>query len=81
MILINKEIEMGLLTESRIAGPFWGWRGRGLYKLLNGQKWKQVNYKYNYRYAYRPKARIWQDGSRYYLEVENMDEMIQVRRV
>ena len=75
-----QEAAMEMVTESRIAGAFRGWRGRGVYKLANGQVWKQVHYKYSYHYAYRPKAVVWRDGSAYYLEVEGMSDMIKVRR-
>lgn len=71
---------METVTVSRIDGAFKGWAGRGVYKLASGQVWKQVQYKYEYRYAYGPTARIWRDGSTHYLEVEGMDEIIEVRR-
>jgi hypothetical protein len=71
---------MNLYIESRIAGAFKGWTGRGTYKLANGQYWRQTAYKYQYKYKYRPSARIWKDGSRYYLEVDGMPSMVPVRR-
>jgi hypothetical protein len=71
---------MEKVSESRIDGSFNGWTGRGAYALVNGQVWKQVGYKYSYRYAYRPKAIVWRDGGKNYLEVEGMSEIIEVRR-
>jgi hypothetical protein len=71
---------MEIVTESKIDGAFKGWTGRGVYRLANGQVWKQIHYKHRYRYAYRPTARVWRDGSAHYLEVEGMDEMIEVQR-
>jgi hypothetical protein len=70
-----------VVTKSRIDGAFKGWTGRGTYKLVNGQYWQQTTYKYKYKYKYRPVARIWKDGSRYYLEVDGMETMVTVRRV
>ena len=69
-----------IVTESRIDGDFTGWTGHGVYRLVNGQEWEQVRYKYRYRYKHRPKARVIQDGGKYWLEVDGMDEAIQVRR-
>ena len=71
---------MEIVKDSKIRGRFKGWTGRGVYRLANGQVWKQVHYKYSYHYAYAPRAVLWQDGSTYYLEVEGMSDMIEVRR-
>ena len=69
-----------VVTESKIDGEFTGWTGDGTYKLMNGQEWEQARYKYRYRYAYCPEARVVQEGGRYWLEVEGMDDRILVRR-
>ena len=71
---------MELIYDSKIKGAFRGWKGNNIYPLINGMYWKQKNYKYSYHYAYRPKARIWQEGSTKFLEVEGMKEMVAVRR-
>jgi hypothetical protein len=70
-----------LVSQSRISGEFEGWDGDSVYKLDNGQKWQQVTYQYKYVYKYRPRVKIWQDGGRYYMEVEGDTEMIEVRMV
>ncbi len=44
------------------------------------KKWKQVEDRYQFRYAYRPKAKLIRDGSTHYLEVEGMDDMVEVER-
>jgi len=69
-----------VFAESKIDGAFTGWDGDNYYRLINGQVWRQAHYKYNYHYAYRPNARVLTDGSRYFLEVEGMNEIIEVRR-
>jgi hypothetical protein len=71
---------MRVVTESMIDGNFSGRNGGNYYRLINGEVWQQAHYKYAYKYAYRPRARVFTDGSRYYLEVEGMNEMIEVRR-
>ena len=70
---------MKVVAESQIKSSFKGW-GKHVYQLTNGEAWKQSIYKYDYHYAYMPKAKIWQDGSRYYLEVEGMRDMVEVNR-
>ena len=72
---------MEVKYDSKIVGEFNGWNGDDVYELINGSKWELTRHKYKYRYKYRPKARILKDGSKYYLEVDGMDEMVEVRRV
>lgn len=66
--------------QSRIAGEFSGWNAETIYQLDDGTKWKLVRYQYRYKYKYRPRAIIWRDGGRYYLEVDGMDKAVQVNR-
>ena len=67
--------------ESRIADEFEGWNGDTVYKLDNGSKWELASYAYKYKYKYRPKAIIWTEGGRYYLEVTGMTDKKRVRRI
>lgn len=39
------------------------------------------NIKYNYHYAYMPRAKVTQDGVCYILEVEGMSDSVEVRKV
>jgi hypothetical protein len=64
-----------------ISGDFEGWDGDTVYKLDDGSKWELVSYNYSYSYSYRPRAIIWRDGGRYYLEVQNMNDKKEVREV
>jgi hypothetical protein len=41
----------------------------------------QVPHTYSYHYAYRPAARVYFEGSTYYLEVDGMEQMVEVRKV
>ncbi len=70
---------MDLVTESHIDGAFRGWPGYGVFRLINGQIWKMIHYRYSYRYKYRPVAKVWRDGSKHFLEVGGMDDMVEVR--
>jgi hypothetical protein len=72
---------MELVIESRIEGECEGFDGDIVFELVNGIKWQQSVYKYKYRHKYRPLAKIWRDGGLYYIEIEGMEEMVQVRRI
>ena len=68
-------------VESQIDDDFEGYEEGNLYELANGQIWKQVDYRYYYRYSYRPDVLIYRDGSTYYMFVEGMDDKIEVERI
>ncbi|MBI5376372.1 MAG: hypothetical protein HZA77_13145 [Candidatus Schekmanbacteria bacterium] len=53
------------IIESCIDGEFNGWMGESVYKLVNGQKWQQSSYKYQYKYSYMPQVIIYQTRSGY----------------
>jgi hypothetical protein len=72
---------MEATTESRLRGEFTGWDGETVFELDNGQKWQQARYTYRYHYAYRPRAKVYRDGSRYYLEVDGVRDRLEVKRV
>ncbi len=71
---------MQLLADTQIKGAFKGCNGHSVYRLANGEAWKEARYTYSYHYAYSPQAKLWRDGSTYYLEVEGLKEKIEVRR-
>ena len=77
----RRRLFMELKYDSRIYGDFEGWDGDAVFELINGTKWQQTKHKYKYKYKYQPVAKIWKDGSRYFLEVDGMPDMIQVRRL
>lgn len=58
------------VIESNIEGNFEGWNRDKVYKLTNGQMWKQKNYKYEYKYAYRPEVIIAEVNGSYVMQVE-----------
>lgn len=67
------------VIESYIEGEFKGWDGKSTYKLVNGQMWEQVAYKYEYKYAYRPEVMIYSTGGSYIMHVQGTEA--KVRRV
>jgi hypothetical protein len=72
---------MDIFAEGQLAGAFEGWSGDTVFELTNGQKWQQARYAYRYVYRYRPRVKILKDGARYYLAVDDIDDIIEVRRL
>lgn len=67
--------------ETRIAGEFRGWKKDSVFKFVNGQQWKQAEYKYEYRYLNSPSALIYDAGSGYKLSIEGMTDNIRVKKI
>jgi len=70
-----------LIVKSRLTGHFQGFATDQVFELQNGQTWQQDAVKQRYAYRYRPKATLWQDSNRYYMDIEGMHELIQVHRL
>jgi hypothetical protein len=60
-----------------VQGAWTGWSGDTIVELTDGSIWKQAEYHYEYRYAYRPKVEIKGDK----MHVAGMSKAIRVRRV
>jgi hypothetical protein len=60
-----------------VDGEWSGWAGDTVVHLTDGSVWKQVEYYYSYRYAYRPEVVIQRDR----MLVAGMAKSVQVRRV
>lgn len=69
------------VIESRIYEEFEGWTGETVFKLDNGQYWKQASYAYTYHYAYRPRVQIVRESSVYRLHVDGVAGAITVELV
>ena len=67
--------------ESHIDGAFTGWYGGAVFKLRNGQIWRQEGFSYRYRYAYMPRVTISPIAEGHVLRVEGMGEGVSVRRL
>ncbi|OBC03361.1 hypothetical protein A5784_14075 [Mycobacterium sp. 852013-50091_SCH5140682] len=60
-----------------INGSWTGWNGNTIVELTDGSIWRQSQYHYEYRYAYRPKVTI-QNGK---MLVDGMSRAIPVQRL
>lgn len=63
--------------QVQVENEWQGWSGDTVVKLTDGSIWRQEEYHYEYRYAYRPRA-ILQNNV---LQVEGMNRGIRVRRI
>jgi hypothetical protein len=60
-----------------VEGDWNGWDGETIVELTDGSVWRQEEYYYEYRYAYRPKVSV--SGGK--MQVEGMRRAIRVQRV
>ncbi|CAN7458391.1 stalk domain-containing protein [Paenibacillus sp. LjRoot56] len=67
--------------ESKIDGDFEGYDSDNIYKLLNGQIWKQTSFKYGYHYSFMPDVIIYSSGGVYKMKVDGMDDSVTVERL
>lgn len=69
------------VIHSHISGDFEGWNGDTLFMLDNGQIWQQSSYDYTYHYSYHPEVLIININGIWKMKVEDVDEMIEVKRL
>jgi hypothetical protein len=65
-------------TRSQLVGAFTGYHGGAIFQLTNGQTWQQRHYEYEYTYAYRPMARLYQEGDGWFMAFDCMRQPIEV---
>lgn len=61
----------------RVDGSWSGWDGDTIVQLTDGSVWRQDEYYYEYRYAYRPEAVV----NRGKMQVKGMRRNVRVRRL
>lgn len=73
---------MEVVVEGRIKGMFHGWGKGKVFVLSKGfhKRWEQIEDRDQFSSTYQPKAKLWRDGAKHYLEVEGMSEMVEVQR-
>lgn len=70
------------VIETHIDGDFEGWEGETVFKLTNGQIWRQVDYAYRYHYAFQPSVLIYQSRfGGWKMKVDGVDDAIGVERL
>jgi hypothetical protein len=71
----------GDVIESQVDGEFEGWEGETIVRLMNGQIWQQIEYHYNYHYAYDPRVIVYGSGGGYKMKVGGTDQAVGVARL
>lgn len=61
----------------QVEDDWEGWDGDPVVKLTDGSVWRQEEYHYEYRYAYRPRVSVTSNM----MHVEGMSRGIRVRRL
>lgn len=63
--------------RKQVEDEWEGWDGDTVVRLTDGSVWRQAEYYYEYRYAYRPQVIL--DGDAMY--VDGMRRAVRVRRI
>jgi len=71
-----------IVAEGQLKGSFKGFKNRNtIFEFRGGGgTWKQNEYKYHYHYAYSPKAKVVEEGGRYILYIDGMNESVEVKK-
>ncbi|WP_233962162.1 hypothetical protein [Pectobacterium versatile] len=70
-----------IIHSSHIDGDFEGFDDGAFFQLIDGTYWVQDEYNYWYHYAYRPQANILRHNGRIYIQVDNQNEIVAVRKI
>ena len=70
------------LQAGHCCPEFCRWKPGSVFVLDRGdpKKWQQVEDRHEFANAFRPKAKLFRDGTQFYLEVEGMGEIVEVKR-
>jgi hypothetical protein len=71
----------GDLLDLGEYGVFSGLQYGNIYKMGNGQIWKQTDFYINVHVAVMPKVTIWQNGTLYNMKVEGIDKAVTVQQI
>jgi hypothetical protein len=63
--------------RKQVEDSWNGWNGDTIVKLTDGSVWRQAEYRYEYRYAYRPYVTL--EGN--VMHVAGMSAGVRVRRI
>ena len=69
------------VQDGQLRGSFNGFKDRhSVFEFVGGGKWRQKESHYQYHYAYMPHAKVVDDGGRYMLYVDGIDDPVEVVR-
>ena len=69
------------VIESNIDGDFTGWNGETVFKLTDGHVWQQDSYSTLMHNSYRPTVMIYESNKTMKMKVEDVSEVISVKKL
>jgi hypothetical protein len=73
---------MNVIIEGQLRGAIRGFHNRDtLFEFVNGQVWRQAEYKYLYQYLYMPSAQVVDSPEGIVIQIEGIDDTVRVLRV
>jgi hypothetical protein len=82
LLVDGKDSEMEgfeIVKSTHINGDFEGFDEEVLFKLTDGTYWIQDDRKHWYHHAHSPEAKILRKDDRFYMQVDEQDEIVPVR--
>lgn len=71
-----------VVYKGSIKGKFTGFKNTTTkFEFADGQVWRQVEHKFKYMFKPNPDAQIIYKDNKYFLEVQGMDEMVEIKRI
>jgi hypothetical protein len=72
---------VNVISKGTIKGKFMGFKSHATFEFTDGQKWRQNDTKFLHHYAYNPEAEVTQKEGKFYLQVEDVSETVEVKRI
>lgn len=71
-----------VVYKGTIKGKFTGFKNATTtFEFSDGQVWRQCEHKFLYQFKQSPEVKIVYKNNKYYLEVQGVEEMVEVKRV
>ena len=70
-------IPANIVTISEIDGEFNGWEEGVIYRLCNGEIWRQIGFEYEFDYAFEPLAVVCEVDGDYIMYVEGKKAVVE----
>lgn len=69
------------VIETSIAGDFHGWTPSAIFRMANGQIWKQTSSEQSAWMEQYPSVAIYKHKGRWFLKVKNIEGFVEVMRI
>ncbi len=72
---------VNVISKGTIKGKFMGFKSYTNFEFTDGQEWRQSESKFLHHYAINPEAQIIFKEDKYYLEVKDISETVEVKKI